>query len=174
MQKSLTIALAAAGLLAASQVSFANPLAPSPATSLAPQESSLMAPVRMGGGRWWWLRARRRRRNGPRRRSPKLRVRRAQPDGGTRTSDGTRTNNGTWASDGTWASNRTRASNGTWQSVCTSFPPWPFPRGAILRSRPGLRLRRLGRWKLLLELPVGRPRAKLLPGLRLGILRIDA
>ena len=50
MQKSLTIALAAAGLLAASQVSFANPLAPSPGTSLAPQESSLMAPVRMGGG----------------------------------------------------------------------------------------------------------------------------
>ncbi len=50
MQKSLTMALAAAGLLAASQVSFANALAPSSGTNLAAQESSQIVPVRMGGG----------------------------------------------------------------------------------------------------------------------------
>ena len=50
MQKSLTVALAAAGLLAASQVSFANALAPSSGTNLAAQESSQIVPVRMGGG----------------------------------------------------------------------------------------------------------------------------
>ena len=50
MQKSLTMALAAAGLLAASQVSFANALAPSSGTNLAAQESSQIVPARMGGG----------------------------------------------------------------------------------------------------------------------------
>jgi hypothetical protein len=50
MQKSLTIALAAAGILAASQVSFANALAPSPGPSVVPRESGQMVPVRMGGG----------------------------------------------------------------------------------------------------------------------------
>ena len=50
MQKSLTIALAAAGLLAASQVSFANAFAPSSGTNLAAQESSQIVPVKMGGG----------------------------------------------------------------------------------------------------------------------------
>ena len=168
MQKSLTIALAAAGLWAASQVSFANALAPSPGTQPGATGKQPDSARENGRGRWWWLRARRRR-NGPRRRRPKLRVRRTQPDDGTRTSDGTGPVMGRRASDGT------RASNGTWQSVCASFPPWPFPRGAVPRFRPGLRLSRLvRRWKLLLELPVGRPRAKLLPGLRLGILRIDA
>jgi hypothetical protein len=49
MQKSLTMALAAAGLLAASEVSFANALAPSLGTSLAAQVSSQIVPVRMGG-----------------------------------------------------------------------------------------------------------------------------
>jgi hypothetical protein len=50
MQKSLTMALAAAGLLAAGQVSFANALAPSSGTNLAAQESSHIVPARMGGG----------------------------------------------------------------------------------------------------------------------------
>ena len=48
MWKSLTAAMAAAGLLAASQVTFASTLAPSPGSQLVP-ESSQIVPVGIGG-----------------------------------------------------------------------------------------------------------------------------
>ena len=54
MQKSLTVALAAAGLLAASQVSFANALAPSSGTESGGTGKQPDRARENGRRRWWW------------------------------------------------------------------------------------------------------------------------